>query len=301
MARKEILKAPFPWFGGKSRAAHLIWPRFGAIKNYVEPFAGSLAVLLANPNPDITETVNDLDCYLANFWRAVQHDPEQTAKYANWPVNEADLHARHRWLVDQETFRERMKTEPDYYDCKIAGWWVWGLSCWIGGGFCNGKLYRKIPYLDKGGKGVHQSTLGSLAHYFALLCERLRRVRVCCGDWSRALGFVPTVRHGLTGVFLDPPYAGVSEGMYCEETDDETTQTISEQVREWCLANGDNPKLRIALCGYEGEHELPGWEIVAWEAKGGYANQSSKGNSNRHLERIWFSPHCEDAGNNLLF
>ena len=24
------LKAPFPWFGGKSRAAHLIWERFGA-------------------------------------------------------------------------------------------------------------------------------------------------------------------------------------------------------------------------------------------------------------------------------
>ena len=41
------LKAPFPWFGGKSRAAHLIWPRFGKVGNYVEPFAGSLSVLLA--------------------------------------------------------------------------------------------------------------------------------------------------------------------------------------------------------------------------------------------------------------
>lgn len=39
------LKAPFPWFGGKSRAAHLVWERFGAVGNYVEPFAGSLAVL----------------------------------------------------------------------------------------------------------------------------------------------------------------------------------------------------------------------------------------------------------------
>jgi site-specific DNA-adenine methylase len=43
------MKAPFPWFGGKSRAAHLVWERFGNVPNYVEPFAGSLAVLLSRP------------------------------------------------------------------------------------------------------------------------------------------------------------------------------------------------------------------------------------------------------------
>jgi hypothetical protein len=46
---EQNLKAPFPWFGGKIRAAHLIWPRFGDVPNYVEPFAGSLAVLLRRP------------------------------------------------------------------------------------------------------------------------------------------------------------------------------------------------------------------------------------------------------------
>ena len=34
------LKAPFPWFGGKSRVAHLVWQRFGDVANYVEPFFG---------------------------------------------------------------------------------------------------------------------------------------------------------------------------------------------------------------------------------------------------------------------
>ena len=56
------LKAPFPWFGGKSRVAHIVWEAFGNCDNYVEPFAGSLAVLLARPHPPQTETVNDLDC-----------------------------------------------------------------------------------------------------------------------------------------------------------------------------------------------------------------------------------------------
>ena len=41
--------APFPWFGGKSRVAADVWARFGETPNYVEPFAGSMAVLLGRP------------------------------------------------------------------------------------------------------------------------------------------------------------------------------------------------------------------------------------------------------------
>ena len=47
----DKLKAPFPWFGGKSRVSHIVWDYFGDVANYVEPFAGSLAVLLGRPNP----------------------------------------------------------------------------------------------------------------------------------------------------------------------------------------------------------------------------------------------------------
>ena len=117
----EVIKAPFPYFGGKSRVASVVWEYFGDVKNYVEPFAGSLAVLLGRPHEPRTETVNDKDCYLANFWRALQHDPEAVASWADWPINEADLHARHWWLVQQADFRERMMSDPDYYDAKIAG------------------------------------------------------------------------------------------------------------------------------------------------------------------------------------
>lgn len=152
------LKAPFPWFGGKSRVAHLVWDRFGDTLNYVEPFAGSLAVLLARPFPVRTETVNDKDPYLSNFWRAVTADPEQVAYYADWPVNETDLHARHLWLVNQKDFREKMLTDPDYYDPKIAGWWVWGQSCWIGSGWCDISQYernkgKRVNLPQGGGRG----------------------------------------------------------------------------------------------------------------------------------------------------
>src|SRR5690348_15182552 len=61
------VKAPFPWFGGKSTVADLVWDRFGNVQNYVEPFFGSGAVLLNRAHPPGTETVNDLDCMVANF------------------------------------------------------------------------------------------------------------------------------------------------------------------------------------------------------------------------------------------
>ena len=247
-----MLKAPFPWFGGKSRVSHLVWNRFGDVRNYVEPFAGSLAVLLARPHEPKIETVNDRDAYLANFWRALQAEPEEVARHADWPVNEADLHARHRWLVDQAEFRQRMLTDPGYFDARIAGWWVWGISMWIGSGWCSKpewtgrghagrapqgitaqqksmlshgrmEVTLKRPHLTSrtlpgvcrreigGQKPLVRNTLpqkrpvmqkdsakrGSLAlapggmvairEWMVELAERLRYVRVCCGDWSRVV------------------------------------------------------------------------------------------------------------------
>lgn len=295
------LKAPFPWFGGKSRAAGIIWERFGNVPNYVEPFAGSLAVLLGRPTEPHTETVNDLDCYLANFWRAVAADPLAVASFADWPVNEADLLARHRWLVRRDDFKALLKTDPSAYDAKIAGWWVWGLCCWIGSGWCVQRWNRgtpeQLPHLGDAGRGVHRKLphLGDagsgIAEWFDQLSERLRRVRVACGEWDRVLSDSVTVKHGMTAVMLDPPYdAGEHDVDYSAGG----SGNVSSSVREWAIANGDNPLLRIALCGYESEHAMPeSWECVAWKAAGGYGSQSNgRGRENPNRERIWFSPAC---------
>lgn len=78
--------------------------------------------------------------------------------------------------------------------------------------------------------------------------------------------------------------------------DNEDSRDVAHQVRDWAIANGDNPELRIGLCGYEGEHAMPkGWNEVRWKANGGFGNQSSgrtRGRENASRERIWFSPHC---------
>lgn len=55
------LAAPFPYFGGKRRAAPIIWAALGDPAGYVEPFAGSAAVLLARPtfSGRRVETINE--------------------------------------------------------------------------------------------------------------------------------------------------------------------------------------------------------------------------------------------------
>jgi len=320
------LRAPFPWFGGKSRAVKLVWPRLGEVTNYVEPFFGSGAMLLGSPRIHRMETVNDRDGFVANFWRALAADPEAVAHWADQPVVENDLHARHSWLVSQVgELVPRLEGDPDYYDAKIAGWWVWGLCCWISGGWCAGKgpwrvvdgqlvkgttgqgVRRKIPHLGDTGRGVNRqmphlgcgegvnriSLDGGLVNYLCGLANRIRRVRVCCGDWRRVLGPAPTTCLGLTAVFLDPPYSRSERdaNIYRVEAD------IATDVRTWAAEHGQDPQLRIALCGYDTEHadlESIGWEVVRWSAHGGYCGPAGNGraSTNRHRERIWFSPSC---------
>ena len=329
------LISPWPYFGGKSRPAPLVWERFGDVPNYTEPFVGTGAVLLARPDAhvwwDRIETVNDKDGFIPNYWRAVKADPDAVAHHADWPVSECDLFSRHSWLVSQrDTMQAQLEGDPDWYDAKIAGWWVWGMCSWIGSGWCSGSgpwhvvdgllvrepghegiggsrgmgIKRQLPHLGTAGQGInrklpHLGTAGQglcaewsshLRGIMQALSDRLRRVRVCCGDWSRICGPSPTIKLGLTGVFLDPPYDQTMRDavIYNHET------PCSDAVREWALAHGDDPLMRICLCGYEGEHDMPAtWEKVAWKARGGYSNLGdAAGKLNSHLERLWFSPHC---------
>lgn len=70
------MKSPVPYFGSKSALAPWIVSLLPAHEHYVEPFGGSLAVLLAKP-PSRHETVNDLSRDLVTFWRVLRERPEQ--------------------------------------------------------------------------------------------------------------------------------------------------------------------------------------------------------------------------------
>jgi len=313
------VKAPFQYFGGKTKIVDLVWRRLGTPKQYIEPFCGSAAILLGAKQPASLEVVNDINGFIANFWRAVKHDPAAVAMAADYPVSHIDQGARHKWLMEQ---RERLAAE--LHDChwpgdaKVAGWWLWGQCSWIGSGWCEWsqiphvsdagrgvQAIGQIPHVGNAGRGVqaigqipHVSnagrgyetllTTGGKASWVRLheLAARLERVRVLHGDWNRCLN-----HHygGIdTAVFLDPPYRAY-ESLY--GTGKECT---ADAVAQWASENSD---LRIALCGHIGDYDLAGWDCVQWD-RGRLTYGSEKTTA---LEAVWYSPACKSQSVNSLF
>lgn len=310
---EQTLSAPFPWFGGKRTVAQIVWPVFGNPPHYIEPFFGSGAMLLGRPHHPGLETVNDFDGFVANAWRAIQAAPDEVAYWADQPVIENDLHARHIWLVQRKShLQSQLEGNIDFFDARTAGYWIWGISVWIGGDFASGKgpwqinsesrlvktahgdkgqgITRQRPHLSNNGQGIKKSSeRDHIRDWMRDLAKRLRHVRVACGDWTRVTGPSIISHQSPTAVFLDPPYStetGRDPNIYTVETD------VSTAVRKWAIEHGENPNLRIALCGYEGEHDMPDtWRVLSWRAGGGYGNRGGC-NTNRGRERIWLSPAC---------
>ena len=324
------LAAPFPYFGGKRRAAPAVWRALGDPSGYAEPFAGSAAVLLARPafKGRRVETINDVDGWLVNAWRALQLSPHETAAHAAGPVTEIDYHARLAWLQERRTpeLVSWLEGDPEAHDPKAAGWWLYVVACGIGDPFGPGpwrvidghlRDTRKLPHLGDAGKGVNRELphlgdagkgvnrelphLGNagrgLIDYFDRLATRLSRVRITCGDWRRVT--TPSVTRAGTGgdgtraVFLDPPYA-TSGDLYAVSSDG-----VAEQVRDWCATSTDG--MRVILCGYDSEHDAlleHGWEVIDGKAGGGAGYSTNSANGRR--ERLWLSPECITAHQDVL-
>jgi len=322
------MKSPFPYFGAKSTVAHLVWEGLGDVKHYIEPFFGSGAVLLNRPdytNEKHIETVCDKDGFLANVFRSLQFNPDEVAKWCDWPVDHANLNARKLKLISHENYLlENLIKNDEWCDPKLAGYWIWAASCWIGAGLTR---VNQIPQISHGGKGIH--ALGQIPHvgtggmgvhklskrqaingsdknvqepyntnlykWFRELSERLRYVRVVCGDWTRVCGGNWQDNNGTVGIFFDPPY-GVKDRNTAVYYHDSTT--VAKDVMAWCIERGSKESYRIVLAGYNEYEELSkyGWRSVHWKSHGGYANVSKKegtqGKLNRNRETLWFSPHC---------
>jgi hypothetical protein len=311
------LAAPFPYFGGKRRAASRIWQALGDPSGYVEPFAGSAAVLLARPQfkGRRVETLNDADGWLVNAWRAIQLSPDQVAAHAWGPVAEIDYHARLAWLQQRRTpdLVAWLEGDPEVHDAKAAGWWLYVLACGIGDPFGPGPwrvvdghlrkegnagqgVNRELPHLGDAGQGVNRELphlgnagRGQLQAYMRTLADRLHRVRITCGSWERVVK--PSVTRSGTGgdgsraVFLDPPYA-TSGDLYAHAGGD-----VAVAVREWCMTAPRD--LRVILCGYDDEHDAlldHRWAVTEGKAGGGAGYSVNRFNGRR--ERLWLSPAC---------
>ena len=294
----KFRKAPFPYFGGKSKIAGEVWARLGKPTQYVEPFCGSAAMLLANPEPCSLEVVNDMNFYIANFWRCIKYQPDAVYVEQDYPVSHVDLDVRHVWLTNPDRVSELRRKLADAEwpgDARIAGWWVWGQCCWISSGWCEKEtaarvdygVESRIPHISNAGMGVqskvpHISDAGmGVRDWFQFLSSRLERARITHGDWTRCLNSHYGDANGGTAFFFDPPYLNY-ESLYQSGAN----MPVAKAVEQWCRDNGAGH--RIALCGFKGDYDLPGWEQLDWSR--GW--RCYGGNKTTELECIWFSPDC---------
>lgn len=329
MSAVDYRDSPYTWFGGKSPVSDIVWARFGNVPNYIEPFFGSGRLLFDRPDWHFTqhrdrivyESVNDLDGYVVNFWRSVASNPEAVARHADRPVHEVDLHAVGDFLFCGESsssFVDLVRSDHRFYDLERAGLWVWFVSNWIGAVPEVGLKDRVPRYRwntsHRGvlrvfpGRKVNLSEcdrrLSILVDWMSTLADRIRNVQCLSGDWSRICSNSFTYdRVAPCAVFLDPPYgraAGRLDRLYSNDSLDVATSVLA-----WCVSHSDRQDLRIALCGYEGEHNILeglGWDKVPWKAPGGLGNiGEGAGKSNAAKERIWFSPYCDKPDDKGFF
>lgn len=324
---RELLRAPFPYFGGKSTIAEKVWAALGHVDHYVEPFFGSGAVLLARPNYDpVThvESVNDKDGHICNVWRSLKHDPLTTAEYADNPVNHIDLSARRRMLnTETAALTSKLLADPEYCDPRLAGYWIFCQCTWIGSGMTRpnsrphlgnkgrgihaigqiphlstkGQGICQVPFLADNGKGVTAASTEKIQLWFLALQDRLRRVRVSCGEWTILCGGKWQSNIGTCGYFFDPPYSSKDRDttIYAHDSTE-----VAKEVAEWAVKRAKSPAYRIVIAGYDDEHTIldeSGWTRERWKARGGYGNtkqtdEQSRGQANRKREVLWYSPHC---------
>ncbi len=282
--------------------ASYIWLKLGDVDNYIEPFFGGGSVLLGRPswhNPK-RETVNDLNHYLINFWRAIKYNPALLAWHVYGPACTADIDAFYNYLYNLDL--SRVRRDPEFFDVKAAAYWILGMSGTIGSEFTSlggddapnpmrrDGEQRQIGILGSG-QGVFRNdyrTLGDIERYFIELQDRISGVRIFARDWKSVL--TPAViGQGNIGIFLDPPYE--MEGrdkLYAHDDGD----NVALEVAEWAVANSNYAIVYAGYMSSKLNDIFPdSWERKGWRAQGGFANTNlKKDNLNRERETLWLSP-----------
>lgn len=249
------MKPPFPYYGGKITIGPAIAALLPPHTHYVEPFAGSLAVLLAKP-PSTHETVNDLDQALVNFWRVLRERPQELAR-----VCALTPHSRAEWeaCADFDAAADDLERARRVWVRLTQG--------------RSGRLRRMgwRHYVDPAGCAVGMpGYLDSYVDRMAPAVERLKNVSLECRPALDVIRKYGARRDVL--LYVDPPYLGstrANDRSYRHElmADDEHRE-LAEVLHECAAA--------VVLSGYPSElydRELyPGWDrhtIAANTGQGG--------------------------------
>jgi len=189
------VKPPFTYFGGKTAIAERIAALLPPHEHYVEPFAGSLAVLLAK-RPVKLETVNDLDRDLVNFWRVLREDRQRLEELcALTPHSRAEHEAAFDMAEADDLERARRTwvriTQGRAGTLRATGW----------------KFYTD----PRGTSSSMPRYLSGYVTRFGPVVARLARVSLECRpalEIIKAYGAEPRAL-----LYVDPPYLGSTRSL----------------------------------------------------------------------------------------
>lgn len=187
------------YYGGKQMQVKNILPLTPECQTYVEPFAGSLAVLFARPpaRGDQAEVINDLDDRLINLYRVMQ-DKDKSE----------DLIRRISWTPHSraEYRRAKMVNEPLHTD-SVTKAWMYYVN--INQSFAK-KLDGGWGYSLKKNEAKYFANKANPTNLYAIR-DRLSRVQIECAD---ALSVIDTWDSDDTLFYCDPPYPDTDCGHY---------------------------------------------------------------------------------------
>lgn len=110
-----MAKPPFPWIGSKEKIAPYILQLFPPkLTQYVEPFGGSGAVLLAlPPDPNRLDIYNDLDAELVNLFSCIKECSNVLLRELKFlPIHSRKLFEYYRdFVAHKEVYFQNVQAE----------------------------------------------------------------------------------------------------------------------------------------------------------------------------------------------
>ncbi len=179
---------------GKKRLADRLVAMLPAHKTYVEPFAGSAAVLFAK-EPAEVEVINDADPEIADAYRLLKKlTPSDLGRLKKLP-----------WVGDEKTFKGLLDAEPEDDVARLHRFLY--LTH-----FSYGKMRGRS--FSPSVVGVEAKTIKRIEQF----APRLKRVKVYGGDYEKV---VRKYDAKDTVFFLDPPYPGYNVDVGESDFDEE--------------------------------------------------------------------------------
>jgi site-specific DNA-adenine methylase len=288
---EKIRTLPLSYFGKKTRIAPFVWDLFDAANTgmYIEPFAGSGAVLFARPIIKGHEVINDKEIRLLNLYRSIKYKPDELVESLHNCKSAVDLAAYTLYMNEHPLELDDFINDPTFCLPHMAGYFCLRVSASLGH---MNKRQNPDGVMNISDKACYAVPMWkkreALTEWIYALRKRLDKVEILCTDWTKPVSDAHlSVSYGSgkqhTSVFLDPPYEGF-ETLYKHRV------SVSSQVRQWCIDKSDFEQLRIVVCGYNNEHdELLDYGFIKHVSKSVGGNLKE---NNDNDEYIWASKSC---------